>query len=103
MLAAGMNWPHLLALMALTLAITYCIVFVSGFDPEHIQGRPAGPFQSPLSETALAYLVSLLLSAGALFLFGHVTLDEPFHSVLSQTLVLALPTAVGGAAGRLVI
>ena len=76
---------------------------MSGFDPEQVHGRPSGPFQSPLTETALAYLVSLLISAGALVLFGHAEWGDPPHSVLAQALVLATPTALGGAAGRLVV
>ena len=56
--------------------------------------------QHPLSETAVAYTVSLAISL-ALVLFNRVTPEEPLGFAISQTLVLAFP-AVGGAAGRLV-
>jgi len=101
MLAGGLSTVHLLAVVALTLAITYAIVFVSGFDSE--RGAAAGPFQSPANETALAYAISLLISFGAILLFGHATLSDPLGMLLMETVVLGMPTAIGGAAGRLVI
>jgi uncharacterized membrane protein len=42
---------HEVALIALTLAVSYAIVFASGFDPEGDE-RPEGILQHPLSETA---------------------------------------------------
>ena len=103
MLAAGLTFSHQLALIALTLGITYGIVFASGFDPQQVGGNPRGPFQSPLTETVLAYLVSLGVSLGTLYLFGHAEAGAPLGKVLGMTLVLGMPTAIGGAAGRLVI
>jgi uncharacterized membrane protein len=68
-----------------------------------VRGRPKGPFQSPLTETLLAYFVSLAISLGAVFLFGHVAPGDPLGSIATQVVVLAVPTAIGGAAGRLVL
>lgn len=103
MLAAGMSFPHELALVGLTLFIGYLIVFVSGFDPEvHGQQQP-GLFQRPLTETTLAYLVSLIVALVALFLFDRIEVRDPLQTVVSQTLVLGMPTMVGGAAGRLAV
>jgi putative integral membrane protein (TIGR02587 family) len=101
LLASGMTYWHELALIALTLAVSYAIVFASGFDPEGNE-RPEGILQHPLSETAVAYVVSLAISLAALLLFNRVTPEEPLGFAVSQTLVLAFPAAVGGAAGRLV-
>jgi putative integral membrane protein (TIGR02587 family) len=101
LLASGMTYWHELALIALTLAVSYAIVFASGFDPEG-EERPEGILQHPLSETAVAYTVSLAISLAALVLFNRVTPEEPLGFAISQTLVLAFPAAVGGAAGRLV-
>lgn len=102
LLAGGLTYGHKLALIALSLCTTYAIVFASGFDPEHDR-RPSGVFQHPLSETVMAYLVSLLISAGALFFFDRLHLDDLLGHAISQTLVLAFPAAIGGAAGRLVV
>jgi putative integral membrane protein (TIGR02587 family) len=101
LLATGMTYWHELALIALTLAVSYAIVFASGFDPEGSE-RPEGILQHPLSETAVAYVVSLAISLAALLLFNRVTPEEPLGFAVAQTLVLAFPAAVGGAAGRLV-
>jgi putative integral membrane protein (TIGR02587 family) len=100
MLAAGMTLPHLLGLVALTLVITYAIVFASGFDPH--SDRQDGAFQNPFTETTLAYAVSLCVAAVALLLFSRVDSGTPPGYVFQQVLVLGLPAAIGGAAGRLV-
>lgn len=103
MLAAGMAYPHELALIGLTLAIGYLIVFVSGFDPQVLGQKQPGLFQRPLTETAVAYLVSLLVALVALYLFDRIEIGDPLQTVVSQTLVLGMPTMVGGAAGRLAV
>lgn len=99
MLAAGLDYHHLIALVGLTLVISYGIVFASGFDRQ----RSEGLFQRPITETALSYLVSLLVALASLYLFGQVEPGDPLRDVVAQVLVLAVPTTIGGAAGRLVI
>ena len=100
MLAASMDLPHLLGLIALTLAIAYGIVFASGFD---VGAQSHGPFQHPLTETVLAYVVSLAVAGASLYLFDQIELGDPLASTLTQVLVLGLPASVGGAAGRLAV
>ncbi len=99
MLAAALDYPHLIGIIAFSLIASYFIVFASGFD----EPAPEGLFQHPLTETLLAYLVSLIVSFAILFLFGQVALDDPLMFTLEQTLVLGVPATIGGAAGRLVI
>lgn len=99
MLASAIHFTHLLALVAFSLIVSYGIVFASGFD----EPAPEGLFQRPFTETALAYLISIGVSFGMLYLFDQITLHDPVFSIVEQTLVLAVPTSVGGAAGRLVI
>ncbi len=103
MLAAEMGYWHELALMGLSLAISYAIVFESGFDPRASQQGGQALFQRPITETVVAYVLSLLASLLALYLFDRVELGDPLPYVVSQTLVLGLPAAVGGAAGRLAV
>jgi putative integral membrane protein (TIGR02587 family) len=103
MLAAEMKAIHELALIALSLAITYAIVFESGFDPQGPAPGTEGPFSFPITETVFAYLTSLAVAFVLLFLFNHIEGGEPLSTALSQTLVLGLPVSIGGAAGRLVI
>ena len=102
MLAARLDYPHLLAVIGLSLVIGYAIVFASGFDPQQSVGAPP-LFQHPLTETTLAYLVSLLVSLGVLFVTQQLVGGDQPAWVLEQTLVLGLPAMIGGAAGRLAI
>lgn len=84
--------------------MTYAIVFVSGFDRRRRGRQSPGPFQRPITETALAYVISLGVALGILYLFGRVQPgSEQLGSILSLTLVLGLPTAVGGAAGGIAV
>jgi uncharacterized membrane protein len=97
-----MDYPHLLALIGLTLLSGYLIVFVSGFDPAAERDRKH-LFQHPATETVLAYLVALIVSFGALALTNQVSFDESARFVLTETLVLGFPAMVGGAAGRIAL
>lgn len=103
LLAASLDIYHEVALVALTLVIGYVIVFTSGFDPQLAGPRPTGPFQHPFTETVVSYVVSLSVAFWALYLLDRVDFGGPFPGVLSQVLVLGLPTMVGGAAGRLAV
>lgn len=98
-LASALEYRHLMALIGFSLLISYVIVFAGGFQGE----SPPGLFQRPATETILAYIVSLLVAFGSLYLFGLVDFGDPPLSIIQQTIVLGVPTTVGGAAGRLVI
>jgi putative integral membrane protein (TIGR02587 family) len=100
-LAADLDYAHALALIALSLLLTYIIVFASGFGIR--QHEQQGPFQSPLTETVLAYVLSLLVALVALSLFDRIEWGDPLGEIVTMVLVLGLPAAVGGAAGRLVV
>ena len=93
MLAAELDLAHALALITLSLLLTYIIVFVSGFGTGQHEQR--GPFQSPLTETVLAYLLSLLVALAALYLFDRIEWGDPLGDIVAQVLVLGLPAAVG--------
>lgn len=99
MIAAGITWWHLFAIIGISLLLSYTIVFASGFDEQ----APPGPFQHPFTETMLAYAISLMVAFGMLFIFERITLEDPAQEMIRQTVVLALPATIGGAGGRLVI
>lgn len=103
MLASAVTNLWLLLVMLASLVISYCIVFASGFPKQQQRQRHQGIFQRPMSETIAAYLVSLVAAMMMLFFFEKVTLDDPWQVWLSYTLLLGLPAAVGGAAGRLAV
>jgi putative integral membrane protein (TIGR02587 family) len=102
MLASELNFLNEFALIVTTLVVTYAIVFSSGFDPQG-EMQDHGIFQRPVTETTVSYVISLGLSFVMLMLFDQVSTDDPLSHIVSQTLVLGLPTAVGGAAGRVAI
>jgi putative integral membrane protein (TIGR02587 family) len=103
MLASSATPLRLLAVVAMSLAASYVIVFVAGFGDQDGRRQQEGPFQHPLTETVAAYLVALLGTVAMLWFFQR--LDEPLLSsaTFTEVLLLGLPAAVGGAAGRLAV
>lgn len=103
MLAAATTPLSLLAIIAVSLGVSYSIVFVAGFTQQAKRQHQRGIFQRPLSETVMAYLVSLGASACMLLFFHQLTWNDPGSLWLEYTLVLGLPATIGGAAGRLAV
>lgn len=103
MLDAAIAPPRLLAIIAVSLVISYGIVFQAGFTTQKQRRQQKGIFQRPISETVMSYLVSLFASAFMLFFFHRLSFDDPWTLWLSRTLILGLPATIGGAAGRLAI
>lgn len=103
MLDAAIAPPRLLAIIAVSLLISYGIVFQAGFTTQKKRRQQKGIFQRPISETVMSYLVSLFASAFMLFFFHRLSFDDPWTLWMSKTLILGLPATIGGAAGRLAI
>lgn len=103
LLAAELNYLHELGLILFSLAVTYIIVFESGFSPQRQVKAQHSPLQRPFTETVVAYVISLAVALISLYFFGQIKPEGPLAFVISQVLVLELPVTVGGAAGRLVI
>ncbi|MBW3667682.1 MAG: TIGR02587 family membrane protein [Actinobacteria bacterium] len=103
MLAAAMPAAWLIAMVLASLVISYCIVFVAGFSDQKRRRNQPGIFQHPMTETVASYLVSLVVAAGMLWFFQRLTPEDPMSLVVSHVIVLGLPAAVGGAAGRLAV
>lgn len=103
MLAAAISGPWLLAMIALSLLISYGIVFEARFANQNKRRKQQGILQSPLSETIVCYLVSLLAAMMMLVFFNRLTFADPWSTWLRYTLILGLPATIGGAAGRLAI
>jgi putative integral membrane protein (TIGR02587 family) len=103
MLAAATSPPWLIGLVFASLLISYGIVFVAGFTTQFSRMEHRGLFQNPIEETAIAYFLSLLVSAALLWFFHRLDFSDPWTSWLNQTLLLGLPATVGGAAGRIAI
>ncbi|BAS55489.1 integral membrane protein TIGR02587 [Leptolyngbya boryana NIES-2135] len=101
MLASAATGGWLLAMMAASLVISYCIVFAAGFGRQAQRYQHQGVFQRPFGETIAAYLVSLFAAMLMLVFFQKLHFDDPWQLWLRYTILLGLPAAVGGAAGRL--
>lgn len=99
LLASGINTAHLVLIIVLSLVLSYIIVFASGFD----EVTSPGPFQHPVTETALAYIISLIVALCLLLVFEGTTVNDPQNDIIKHTIVLALPVSIGGAGGRLVV
>lgn len=101
LLATHASAAHLIALIALSLVIGYAIVFEAEFVGIARRRSQPGPFQRPVTETALSYCVSLLVAGGTLLVLGRLDLSDPLRDIVAQIIVLGLPATIGGAAGRL--
>ncbi|MEO7270017.1 MAG: TIGR02587 family membrane protein [Knoellia sp.] len=101
MIASAMTPMWLLAMMTASLLTSYAIVFVAGFSRQDQRHGHEGPFQHPITETVVCYLIALATAFVLLWIFQRDL--QPWPDLLARTVVLGFPAAVGGAAGRLAI
>ncbi len=101
MIASSFGPGWLMLLVAASLVVSYAIVFVAGFVGQDQRLDNPGIVQRPLSETIVCYVVALFVSAVLLWLFQRG--GPPWGDYFTRTIVLGLPAAVGGAAGRLAV
>jgi putative integral membrane protein (TIGR02587 family) len=101
MIAVAMTPARLMLVVAASLIASYGIVFVAGFAGQESRRTKRGPLQRPLVETAVCYLLGLVVSFVLLWAFQRGV--EPGSDLLARMVVLGFPAAIGGAAGRLAI
>ncbi len=102
-LATELPLIYMPVLIGASLLISYGIVFVADFAGNQDRRAATGILQHPITETVAAYLVSLLVAGGALWIFGPITpATDPFL-MYTMVIILGLPAAIGGAAGRLAV
>jgi putative integral membrane protein (TIGR02587 family) len=102
-LAAAITPPWLLALVAVSLMISYAIVFVANFSHQAGRREHKGAFQSPFAETVGAYVISLAVAAATLLFFQRIGPSQSWETWVAWTVILGLPATIGGAAGRLAV
>jgi putative integral membrane protein (TIGR02587 family) len=102
-LAAAMGAAGLIAVVVVSLLVSFVVVFVAGFSNEEKRHRQPGILQHPVTETVVCYLVALVCSAAMLLFFQRLDMGAPLGATLRDVIVLGLPASVGGAAGRLVV
>ncbi len=103
MLAAVSTPGWLLVVIAASILASYCVVFVSGFAKQEQRRQQRGVLQHPFTETIAAYVVALFVCAALLVAFQRINLSESWQLWGPEILLLGLPGAVGGAAGRLAV
>ncbi len=103
MLAASATPVSLLAVIALSLVISYAIVFEAGFSREEQRRQQQGILQHPLTETVGSYVVALVTAVLMLSLVGNLDVFGSWQDSLAQVVLLGFPAAIGGAAGRLAV
>lgn len=103
MLAAAIGGPRLLLVVAVSLVVSYAIVFEAGFGAEEQREQQRGVLQRPSSETIASYLAALLAAAAMLWFFEQLRFGDPWTLWLRYTIILGLPATIGGAAGRLAV
>lgn len=91
------------AVIALSLAASYCVVFAAGFSGQRGRHTTAGPMQDPITETLVAYLSAVVVAFTVLRVLGRLDSDSTLLESYMKTMLLALPASIAGAAGRLAV
>lgn len=99
MIATRVAWPHLLGMTAVSLALTWAILFVAAFPRQHVRRR----HQNRRGEVMLVHAIGLLLSALMLGAFGFLGGEGSVTEALAVIVTLGMPTTIGAAAGRLIL
>jgi putative integral membrane protein (TIGR02587 family) len=102
-IATEVPFRNLSLVIALSILMSYIIVFAADFSGEPRRRTTSGPLQHPMVETLSAYVVGLAAALVSLLLFGHVDPDTARELILAKTVLLGFPAAVGAAAGRLAV
>ncbi len=96
------DWWALLLVIPASMAMTFAIVFYADFRGGRSLDVGDGPLDHPLTETIVAYTISLLVSLLLLWAFGRTDGVSP-PAIAGQTILLAVVASFGAAAGRLLL
>ncbi|ACB52662.1 CHP02587-containing protein [Crocosphaera subtropica ATCC 51142] len=102
-LAVSASPPWLILITMASLLISYMIVFAAGFTNQAKRKKQRGLFQTPEAETVISYLIALFTSGLMLLFFQQLNFNMTWFLWLQYTIILGLPAAIGGAAGRIAI
>lgn len=103
MLTAELTYWHELAVLSLTLLIIYLVIYLTEYDPQERQPGTGGLIKGMHAMSLMVFSVVMVFTALTLFLLGRIDSTSPIDWAVSQTLILGLPAAIGGAGGRLVL
>jgi putative integral membrane protein (TIGR02587 family) len=101
LIAGRLSPAQLLAVVLASLLICYIILYASGIkdQPVHIPSL----VQSPPAETVITYAVSFAVALALITVLGEPETIGSLDTLVAATVVLGLPAAVGGAAGRIAL
>jgi len=101
-IATSVKSLQLIGILLFSLWVSYLMINIAQFkEREEDDGRSImGPIWA---ETTICYVISLLVSAALLWMFGYLTTTTPANLWVPWVVVLSYATTLGGAAGRLVI
>jgi putative integral membrane protein (TIGR02587 family) len=102
-IAGELGEPRLIAVVLFSLLVSYVVVFEAELGDQYGRRETKGLLQSPVTETVASYVVALVVCGLVTWLVGGFPDDPSPGAVLSQIVVLALPGALGAAAGRLAV
>lgn len=95
-------WWLLVLVVAVSLAMTFAIVFYADFRGGRPLDRGDEPLDHPISETVVAYAISLIVSLLLLWAFGR-TDGMSASAIAGQVIMLGVLASFGAAAGRLLV
>lgn len=97
------TWWHTIALAGFSLFISWLMVEFAHFGKPSQDQEPCLLFPDKWVETSLSYVISLLVSAAFLWMFGYIGADTPWSTIVPWVVVLGYATTLGGSAGRLIL
>lgn len=100
LIAAHMDWHNHLVLVVFTVTIVYLFLYELGFQGQ--RGRASEDWRLELGTAFLVYFVGTLTSFLLLTAFGHFT-NATVALMYQETVVLAFPASLGGAAAQVVV
>jgi putative integral membrane protein (TIGR02587 family) len=106
LIGIGNEWWLNLVLLALTVPVTFGIVFYADFRGSHRRRREGGdvsPALTPAGETLVSLAAALVVSALLLWLFGRPGSDVGPGAAVAQVVTLGFVAAVGASAARLLL
>ena len=102
MMIAGRLTPlQLCAIVLASVSLCYIILYASGIKDHAVHVNSL--VQSPPAETVITYAASLAVALGLLWVLGEPESVGSLDNLVASTVVLGLPTSVGGAAGRIAL
>ncbi len=102
LIAYRMSGWHAIILAGVSLVIMHGFVYAVGFSGEAELPEDVPIWRVFLRYTVVGYALALLISLFVLWIFGRTT-GLGFEEVLTTTIVLGFPAAVGAAAARLIL